>query len=213
MYCGLCERRMQSHWVNGAPYYRCRFPAEYALANRVEHPINVNLREDAVIGHVDKWPVREFAPHRLNQTIRDLADAQTSPTPEPDFEDAKLKIAECDRKLVQYRAALDSGASPVTVAGWIAETEAELARYELSMRHVPAKGRMSEAEITDIVARLADIARVLHDADPDDKAEIFRQLGLRMTYHPGKRIVRATIDPTPHWQIDGVRGPSRTLRT
>ena len=35
VWCGLCERRMQSHWVNDAPYYRCRFPAEYALANRV----------------------------------------------------------------------------------------------------------------------------------------------------------------------------------
>jgi site-specific DNA recombinase len=48
--CGLCGRRMQSHWVNGAPYYRCRFPSEYALANRVQHPLNVSLREDAVIG-------------------------------------------------------------------------------------------------------------------------------------------------------------------
>jgi hypothetical protein len=55
LWCGLCDRRMQSHWGNGAPYYRCRFPAEYALANRVEHPLNVNLREDAVIGHVDQW--------------------------------------------------------------------------------------------------------------------------------------------------------------
>jgi hypothetical protein len=38
------------------------------------------------------------------------------------------KIAECGRKLAQYRGALDSGASPVTVATWIAETEAEKAR-------------------------------------------------------------------------------------
>lgn len=34
---------------------------------------------------------------------------------------------ECDRKLAQYRAALDSRASPATVAAWIAETEAERA--------------------------------------------------------------------------------------
>jgi site-specific DNA recombinase len=32
---------MQGHWANNAPYYRCRFPAEYALANRVEHPLSV----------------------------------------------------------------------------------------------------------------------------------------------------------------------------
>jgi hypothetical protein len=29
------------------------------------------------------------------------------------------------------------------------------------------------------------MARVLINADPDGKAEIFRQLGLRLTYHPG----------------------------
>jgi site-specific DNA recombinase len=39
---GACERRMQGHWVNDAPYYRWRFPAEHALANRMEHPVNVS---------------------------------------------------------------------------------------------------------------------------------------------------------------------------
>jgi hypothetical protein len=65
---------------------------------------------------------------------------------------------------------------------------------------------MTEADIAAIVDRLADVAHVLADADPDDKAEIFRQLGLRLTYKPGERLVRATIEPAPHWQIDGVRG-------
>ena len=62
--CGICGRRMQSHTVHGDAYYRCRFPAEYALANRVEHPLSVNLREDAIIGHLDRGLAREFAPHR-----------------------------------------------------------------------------------------------------------------------------------------------------
>jgi hypothetical protein len=52
---------MQGHWVNDASYYRCRFPAEYALANRVRHPVNVYLRENLVIGEVDRWLAREFA--------------------------------------------------------------------------------------------------------------------------------------------------------
>ncbi|HEX3960633.1 MAG TPA: hypothetical protein VHZ03_29015, partial [Trebonia sp.] len=47
---------------------------------------------------------------------------------------------------------------------------------------------------------------VLADADPDDKAEIFRQLGLKLTYNPGERLVRATVEPASHWQFDGVRG-------
>lgn len=39
----LSGRRMQGHWVHGDPYYRCRFASEYALANRVKHPLSVNL--------------------------------------------------------------------------------------------------------------------------------------------------------------------------
>jgi hypothetical protein len=33
--------------------------------------------------------------------------------------------------------------------------------------------RMTEAEIQVLVDQLADVARILRDADPDDKAEVF----------------------------------------
>jgi site-specific DNA recombinase len=205
--CGLCERRMQSHWTNGAPYYRCRFPAEYALANRVEHPLNINLREDAVIGRVDKWLAREFAPHRMGETLRALADApQRDTTPASTGGEAASKIAECDRKLAQYRAALDAGANPATVAAWIAETEAEKATCALMTHRPGPRRRMTQQEIRSIVDKFADIARVLTDADPDDKAEIFRQLGLRLTYHPGRQLVRARIEAPQHWYFESVRG-------
>jgi site-specific DNA recombinase len=205
VFCGLCERRMQSHWVNSAPYYRCRFPSEYALANRVQHPLNVNLREDAVIVHVDKWLAREFAPHRMSETLRDLAEARPDTQAASTDDDTTSKIAECDRKLAQYRAALDAGASPATVAAWIAETEAEKQSYALVMRRSGPRPRMTQQEIKSIVDKFADIARVLIDADPDDKAEIFRQLGLKLTYHPGRQLVKAQIE-APHWYFDGVRG-------
>jgi site-specific DNA recombinase len=55
--------------------------------------------------------------------------------------------------------------------------EAEKASCELGVRKA-APRRMSETEIKAIVDKLAEVARVLQDADPDDKAEIFRQLGL-----------------------------------
>lgn len=47
---------MQGHWINSAPYYRCRFPAEYALANKLDHPRNVYLREDAFADPVSGAP-------------------------------------------------------------------------------------------------------------------------------------------------------------
>ena len=162
---------MQSHWANSAPYYRCRFPAEYALANRINHPLNVCLREDAILADVDGWLTREFAPHRLRQTIADLVAAQDQGVIRPDdHEETAQKIAACDHKLAQYRAALDAGASPVTVAGWIAETEAERARHEMSLRQSATRARMNEEEIEAMISRLGGLAVTLHDADPDDKS-------------------------------------------
>ena len=131
--------------------------------------MNVYLREDQLIGEVNRWLAREFAPHRLSATIADLAAAQLAePAARPDdYEETALKIAECDRKLAGYRAALDAGASPATVAAWIADTEAEEAGYLTARRPSgPRRRRMSEGEIKAIVDRLADLARVLADADP-----------------------------------------------
>jgi len=65
-----------------------------------DHPLNVNLREDAVVGHVDEWLAREFAPNRLSATIRELAAAdQTDAIEASERERAARKIAECDAKL------------------------------------------------------------------------------------------------------------------
>ena len=158
--------------------------------------------ENLVIGEVDQWLAREFAPHRMSQTLRALAEAHQSDAPHKnDDNGAAGKIAECDRKLAQYRAALGAGANPATVAGWIAETEAEKAAYALVMRRSDEpspRPRMTEQEIRTVVDKLADIARVLTGADPNDKSEIFRQLGLKLTYRPGRRIVEAKIEPAPH---------------
>ena len=58
---------------------------------------------------------------------------------------------------------------------------------------------MSEAGIKSIVDRLADIVAVLRDANPQDKAEVFRQLGLRLTYHPGRKDLRNTSRTRGVW--------------
>ena len=67
---------------------------------------------------------------------------------------------------------------------------------------------MTAEQIASIVTALGDILAVLRDADPADKAKIYSQLGLRPTYQPGQRIVRAEahLDQTPHWVFDSVRG-------
>ena len=72
LYCGYCGRRMQGQYSNQAPYYRCRYPREYALASHVSHPANVYLREADLLPAIDRWLAAIFAPHRLGQTIREM---------------------------------------------------------------------------------------------------------------------------------------------
>jgi hypothetical protein len=42
-----------------------------------------------------------------------------------------------------------------------------------------------------IVNAITDVLAVLRDADPHDKAELYGQLGLKLTYNPGARTVTA----------------------
>ncbi|MFF4116291.1 recombinase family protein [Streptomyces sp. NPDC001714] len=53
LHCGLCGRRMQAHCSHDVLYYRCRFPSEYGLANKVSHPRNVYVAERDLIAPLD----------------------------------------------------------------------------------------------------------------------------------------------------------------
>jgi site-specific DNA recombinase len=47
--CRLCGRRMDAHWVNDRPGYRCRHGHTSAKRPAVDHPKNLYLREDHVL--------------------------------------------------------------------------------------------------------------------------------------------------------------------
>ncbi len=219
LYCGLCQRRMQGHWANAAPYHRCRFPSEYALANKLDHPLNGTLRQDALLPPLNEWLASKFEPTHLTATIDELLAATIPLKAQPDDgDDISGKIADCDRRMAQYRAALHAGADPVSVAGWITETEAERARYKAAKQAAAPRRTakpMSRDQITAIVSDLSGVFSVLRDADPADKSEIYPQLGLhgmRLTYHPGEEPGEGTvqtevpISPGRHWQFESVRG-------
>ncbi|GAA4580033.1 hypothetical protein GCM10023176_58940 [Micromonospora coerulea] len=191
---------MQGQYNHGDAYYRCRFPQEYALANQVAHPSNVYLREDALTDPLDTWLTSAFTPHRIEQTITAMADAQPLDQPPALATAAQTIITECDAKLERYRAALDAGADPAVVTGWTSQTQAERARAEADLHAQSGNSprRMSPTEIKGLVQALGDIATVLRDADPADKAEVYRQLGLRLTYQPETQTVRAVVDLSAH---------------
>lgn len=198
IHCGICERKMQSQWVNNAPYYRCAFPREYALGNKIDHPRNVYLREDAILPHVDRWLCRAFAPHRVAQTIDDMYADQPDRGHDAKTEVARRKIAEVETKLARYRAAIEAGGDPAEIGQWINEAKAERVKAEAELRMSKRSVRMSRSEIAALVTEIGDMARAITEAPAELKNETYRRMGLRLTYHPAQTKVRAEIHLSPH---------------
>ncbi|WP_018223650.1 hypothetical protein [Salinispora pacifica] len=158
------------------------------------------LREDALTDPLDTWLASAFAPQRLEHTIAAMADAQPVAHPPPTGIPAQSIITECDAKLERHRAALDAGADPTVVTAWITRTQADRARAEAELHALASitPHRLARAEITALVTALGDIAAVLRDADPADKAKVYRQLGLRLNYQPETQTVRAEVELSAH---------------
>jgi site-specific DNA recombinase len=129
-----------------------------------------------------------------------MTDAQPHDHTQVLTERTRQKIKDCDTKLAGYRAALDAGADPTVVTGWIAQTQADRARAtaEFHTATEDSPHRMSRAEITQLVDTLGDASAVLRRADPHVKAEVYRQLGLRLNYSPETETVRAEITLDAH---------------
>lgn len=65
-----------------------------------------------------------------------------------------------------------------------------------------------------MIKALADDRPMIQAAEPADKAKVYKELGLELTYEPGKQIVRAQVifGPDIRGVIGSVRGPSYYLR-
>ena len=82
------------------------------------------------------------------------------------------------------------------VGPWVAETQAKKVVAQAEIRAATGQRQMTPDDVMAIVAALGDLARVVHDAEPADKAEIYGQLGLTLTYQPERRLVEAVIKPS-----------------
>jgi site-specific DNA recombinase len=207
VHCAPCQRKMQGQYSHGVAYYRCRYPQQYALAHGVEHPRNVYLREDLLVELLDAWLTSALAADRRDETVAAMFEAQAADVEvDPAVANLHAQIAACDAKIARYKATLDAGADPAIVAGWITTTQAELAAALAQLRPVDDRAvrRLSRQEIADLVTGLGDLVAVLRHADPNDKAEVYRHLGLHLSFDPQRQIVRAEARPGS-WRGEMVR--------
>jgi site-specific DNA recombinase len=188
--CGLCQRKMEGHFSHGEAYYRCRYPAEYALASELEHPKNVYLREEEVVSSLDDWLEGLFDPERIEDTCEALASAQGMVLQdEVRLAAARMALGECEARLARYRAALEAGANPSVVADWIREVTQERARAEREIRSARRAGLWSAKDIRQHLSDLGNPVDRLKNAAPDLKAALYASLGLDLVFEPAKRQV------------------------
>jgi site-specific DNA recombinase len=171
-------------------------PAEYAIANKIEHPRNVYLREAVVLDPIDTWLAQVFAPSRLTDTLHLIANAADDDhTHDLEREAARRSLAECDQRLARYRAALEAGTDPTLIARWTAEVNAQRAMAEHRLRQASGTIRMTPSEIHNLVTAIGDLVGVLRTADPADKAAVYRHLGLKLTYMEEAHTLQVRSQP------------------
>ncbi len=188
--CGICGRRMQGSQNHGRPYYRCKFPAEYAVTEQ-QHAKTVYVREEAILPPLDRWLAGLFDDKHIDSTCQALAEASRASTGDDQTRQLELRrrLKECEAKLAKYRAALEHNPNITTVADWIAEVEQQRRAIEHELGRTPTTRRLTKNEVRALVGRLKDITEVLAGADPEDKRAVYAQLGVNLTYHPDGTVL------------------------
>ena len=142
---------------------------------------------------------------------RRMGAGHASPPPRPPCTDT-ARIAEAGQRLSQFKAALAQGADPGVVSAWINEAQADLARARTDLallsNEVPAE--LSHSDLTTVVTDMSALVSGLPTATPAAKADLYRDLGLRLTYHHDSGEGDGEVSTAQACAKRGVRGGTCT---
>ncbi|MFB6607868.1 hypothetical protein ACFCXR_26730 [Streptomyces noursei] len=190
---------MQGTFNNGKPHYRCRYTAEYAKSTALDHPLTVYVREELILPALDKWIATTFAPGRLTTTLRALQQQATQSPDTTAAAAARRTITECDRRITQYRAALDAGAAdPLLDTTWInqAQTEKASAHQDLLATTTAHPEILTTEHIQHMVSVLGAMTDRLLAAAPERKRPLYEGFGLKLVLDMRRRAVTVESQPS-----------------
>ncbi len=114
--------------------------------------------------------------------------------------DTQAILADCDARLARYQATLDAGGDPQTIAEWTRQVKAAraaaLARDATQTLRNPGR-RLTEDDIRALITAFGNLRDVIRDAGPAEKAPIYDQLDLKVTFKPGESKIRAEVTIGP----------------
>ena len=98
------QSQEQASWNSGRAYYRCKFPAQYAIT-AAQHPKTVSVREQAIVPSLDEWTGSLFAEEHPDATCEALPAVSDLEPPDDQGRELELRrrLKECDAKLAKYK--------------------------------------------------------------------------------------------------------------
>ena len=127
------------------------------------------------------------------------------PEPATPAPDTSAIVADCDARLARYQATLDAGGDPQAIAEWTRQVKAEraaaLARDATQALRNPSR-QLTEDDIRALITALGDLRDVIRDAGTAEKAAIYDQLDLKVTFKPGEAKIRAEVTIGPQNYVE-----------
>ncbi|MGO9961946.1 MAG: recombinase family protein [Acidimicrobiales bacterium] len=208
--CDLCGRRMQGSArrsrIEGSPtrvLYRCEFGARRSVPLGMDHPPTVYVREDAIVPRLDAWLAEIVTPEAL-------ASAQAMP---PDVAAQHVAVrtamADCDVRSKRLLESIESGIDHELVAPRVRELQAERSRLAATLGAYNPWRPLSTREIAEWADSLGGMVQVLKQANPEDRAALYAELGLTLRYDPTRQQIKATAELSR--VARGVGGGTRSI--
>ncbi|MGQ0615763.1 MAG: zinc ribbon domain-containing protein [Acidimicrobiia bacterium] len=182
--CSHCGRRMQGSHTRGHAMYRCRLTSsDYATPSK-GHPRSMAVREDRILPVLDDWLVGLFAPDRVEELAEQILEADQHDSAQAAVvAQAHRTIAEAQRKMERHLAGLEAGIDPDLIAERTRKAQLEIVAAEAILNSKPDQPMpLTLDEIVDTLQALHNVPRLLQAADPTTRAELYRALGITLTY-------------------------------
>ncbi|MGC4938475.1 recombinase family protein [Kribbella sp. DT2] len=201
----LCGRKMEAAPRNHAIFYRC--PARTLLPDTriaLDHPPTVYVREEQLTRPINAWIAGLFSPVNLESTVIALAGSEEDDQAEAQMVAARQRIAAAEATKVRLQRALKAGWDPEGLASQYNAAAAEKRAAEAMLAAIEPSQQLTAQEIRQMAAELGDMAHVLNEAKREDLAELYKALGLWITYDDAQ--MRADVSISPRVNKVRVRG-------
>lgn len=192
-FCATCGRRMEGAWRANKVGESGRtlsvpLPSQEPPSGPTElaeHPRSLYVREDAILGPRDAWITSLTSAEAL------AAHPQSASGQDQNHE-LQGQIVELDRKIGALVTAIASGVDIPQLTEQLKRRAAEREGQQARVRAQSQVRPIEPAEIQATIDTLGGLPAILANADPADRTEVYRSLGLKLNDDHQRRIVVAS---------------------